>query len=68
VLIAGGFGDNGWLASAELYDPTAGTFAATGSMTTTRSDYTATLLQNGKVLIAGGDGLAVSLASAELYQ
>lgn len=40
------------------------TFTATGSMTSARAGHTATLLLNGKVLIAGGDGPA---ASAELY-
>ena len=54
------------LASAELYDPAAGTFAATGSMTVTRANHTATLLSSGKVLIAGGYGTN-GLASAELY-
>lgn len=43
-----------------------GTFAATGSMVVPRSDHTATLLANGKVLIAGGVG-ADNTAVAELY-
>lgn len=70
VLIAGGtsgqentFG----LYSAELYDPTTGTFAATGDMTTGRRLHTATLLNNGKVLIAGGLLSNSGLLSAELY-
>ena len=55
------------LASAELYNPATGTFTATGSMTTARYCHTATLLNNGMVLIAGGANSTGALASAELY-
>ncbi len=48
--------------TAELYDPTTGMFTATGSMVVAHDEPTATLLQNGQVLIAGGE-----TASAELY-
>jgi hypothetical protein len=73
ALIAGGDdGSGNALASAELYDPSAGTFTATGSMLAAREDQTATLLSIGEVLIAGGDydsgGSEQTLASAELYQ
>ena len=44
-----------------------GTFSTTGSMTAARSAYTATLLPNGKVLVAGGVGNPGALSSAELY-
>lgn len=63
----------GSLASAELYDSSAGTFAATGSMTARREYHTATVLNDGRVLIAGGiyyGGIGVfygSLSSAEIY-
>ena len=56
------------LASAELYNPKTGTFTPTGPMSIARIDQTATLLQDGDVLIAGGwDSSGAPLASAELY-
>ena len=68
VLIAGGYdGDHSQLASAELFDPTGGTFTATASMAVGRSGHTATLLRDGRVLVAGGIGSAGTLESAELY-
>ena len=75
VLIAGGEAippnPTTW-ARAELYDPSTGTFTAIGNMTTPRYMHTATLLPNGKVLIAGGrqssdPASPPTLSSAELY-
>ena len=43
------------VASAELYDSTTGAWTTTGSMLQGRERFTATLLQNGQVLVAGGD-------------
>ncbi|HEY6345790.1 MAG TPA: kelch repeat-containing protein [Bryobacteraceae bacterium] len=76
VLVAGGSAIlSGWpvWSSAELYDPAAKTFSLTGSMTTPRQGHTATLLPDGRVLIAGGlsvggdTGVNSAQASAELY-
>jgi N-acetylneuraminic acid mutarotase len=67
VLVAGGQDR-----SAELYDPTSGSWSVTGNMIKRRSGHTATLLPNGKVLVAGGcstgvPGFCDELSSAELY-
>jgi hypothetical protein len=74
VLMAGGVGlDSTYmtLSSVELYDPATGTFSYTGSLNTDRESHTATLLNDGTVLIAGGYGYLSSgwgnLTSAELY-
>jgi hypothetical protein len=77
VLIAGGEvhlsgpSNLGATALADLYDPKSGTFSATGPMTASRGGQTATLLDDGRVLIAGGAGDASvgfqPQSSAELY-
>lgn len=72
LLVAGGIeccanrvvGDR--LASAELYDPITGTWTATEEMIQGRDGHTATLLPDGRVLVAGGHA-ADRVASAELY-
>jgi len=52
--------------SAELYDPSAGTFAFLGDTITGHFKGTATLLMNGKVLIAGGSPGDIPSDNAEL--
>ncbi|CAF5034708.1 unnamed protein product, partial [Rotaria sp. Silwood1] len=61
VLVAGGHGYDGYgswgpLYSSELYDPATGIWTKTGNMTVGRSYHTASVLVNGKILVASGDG------------
>src|SRR5258705_13831047 len=67
VLIAGGENTSGALNQAELYDPSASTFSATGNMNAARADHTATLLSDGRVLIAGGGNGAGALTTQEVF-
>jgi Galactose oxidase, central domain len=70
VLLAGGYASSAVLATAELYDPAAGAvgaFSYTGAMSNARARQVATLLPNGKVLVAGGVGASGSLGVADLY-
>jgi hypothetical protein len=71
VLIAAGASDSNLdfpLASSEIYDPTAGVFTLTGTMVTPRANSAATLLNNGNVLIAGGNvANTTATASAEIF-
>jgi hypothetical protein len=77
VLVTGGgyAADGSPLASAELYDPGSGLWTATATMVVGRVVQTATLLPDGRVLVAGvdvsgggvGSGGSGAIASAELY-
>jgi hypothetical protein len=74
VLVVGGFEPSAnthvSFASAELFDPATGTWSPTGALQTARRYHSATLLPDGKVLVAGGIGSGSEdpvLASAELY-
>jgi hypothetical protein len=66
VLVVGGIGAGpsfsqimGSMRSAELYDPATGSWSATGSMNAGFSDHTATLMTDGKVLVAGAGSAAL---------
>lgn len=73
VLVVGGLSYNNSEAlvkSAELYDPSVGTWAITGLMNTARCNHTATLLVNGMVLVAGGSNeswMGTTIGSVEIY-
>jgi hypothetical protein len=76
VLIAGGRPaadedeglDSNAVAKAYVYDPAKRSLTETGSMTVARERHTATLLADGRVLIAGGWNESGQVTSAELYQ
>ena len=55
------------LASAELYDPAIGKWTVTGNLNHARHSQMATLLTDGRVLIAGGNDTWIPIASAEIY-
>ncbi len=72
VLLAGGYSVStaNAVATAELYNPASGSFAATGNMTVQRVDHAATVLQNGQVLVSGGrsnSGGGEVVATADLF-
>ena len=77
VLVVGGYNDYGnqldsVSASAEIYDPTTDNWSAAGDLSTKHVEHTATLLTNGKVLVAGGcytspDYQSLYVDSSELY-
>jgi N-acetylneuraminic acid mutarotase len=82
VLVAGGFvRTNGigpplgghYSAGTEIYDPTSDTWSPTNHLLTGRAGHAAVLLEDGRVLVAGGQMVVapgtppVTLASAEIY-
>jgi hypothetical protein len=74
VLVVGGYGNDGdtccvATSTAELYDPFSGTWTIASSTAAARQGHSATLLPDGRVLVAGGldSGGDGPLASAELY-
>jgi hypothetical protein len=70
VLVTGGCAAQGCgqiVASAELYDPRTRTFRAAAPMRTARASHTATLLPDGRVLVAGGTASSGGTATSEIY-
>jgi N-acetylneuraminic acid mutarotase len=72
VLVAGGWTftppkSYGLAKQTELYEARDGRWRRANDLNAARRDHTATLLPNGKVLVAGGFGDAGILKSAEIY-
>jgi alpha-tubulin suppressor-like RCC1 family protein len=72
VLVAGGYNcpgscSNPIQGTAEIYDLTTGVFTNTGSLINARWQDTATLLNDGSVLVAGGFSGNAQTATAERY-
>lgn len=71
VLIAGGLGVVDGrvqpVAAVELYDPNTRTFSRTSPLVQARSDHAAVALDDGRVLVVGGDAGDVASAGGEVY-
>jgi hypothetical protein len=70
VLVVGGYAGEGQapLSSAEVFDPTSGSFRPVGDLAGPRGSHTATRLADGRVLIVGGDrGGERYLDSVEIF-
>jgi hypothetical protein len=74
VMIAGGFNTSAVTTTFEIYDPILNAFIAQGTMapdvhnpTPARAGHTATLLNSGRVMIAGGSTFQNATFGGELY-
>jgi hypothetical protein len=74
VVVSGGLGGEAGdqsLASSEVFDARAGTWTTSAPLGAARSGHTATALDDGRVLVAGGEsvqrGSRRSLTSAEVF-
>ncbi len=72
VLFVGGYDSVSYSSAAHVYDPVQGAlqgeWTSSDAMAPGRYGYSATLLPNGKVLVAGGQNTFTALSSAQLYE
>jgi hypothetical protein len=68
IVIGGQSGSGGTLASAEIYNVAAGTFSEPGiNLTHARYGHTATVLNNGEILVVGGFSSGNTRSVSELF-
>jgi hypothetical protein len=69
VLVAGGFANDAGLANAEVYDPSADRWSPAGAMAVPRWDAVGAVLDDGRVLVAGGYSRVgdAATASADVF-
>ena len=72
VLVTGGYGSNAYgdatcLEDAELYDPATNSWEPVAAMAGSRAYHTASLLRDGRMLVAGGSSSAGRVSTAEIF-
>ncbi|WP_170320021.1 Kelch repeat-containing protein [Polyangium spumosum] len=69
VMVTGGFGQLGdsVSSSVELFDPSSKTWSLTGSLVDPRESHLATLLDDGSVLVVGGNASSKTTGGAERW-
>ncbi|MDR6888160.1 MULTISPECIES: putative Ig domain-containing protein [Variovorax] len=68
VLVIGGFASGSVTNSVVIYDPATESWSPAAPMLSARSDPSATVLPDGRVLVAGGNTTVIStVATAEIY-
>lgn len=67
VVIAGGQNGTTISSTIEIFDPTAGAFAAAGMMSSPRTQHAMAVLQDGRILMVGGLNGSGPLASTDIF-
>ena len=56
VLVVGGAGPASTISEAEIYDPVTNRWSSAGSLMMARTDHSAEIMSDGRVIVAGGWG------------